>query len=310
MATPIHIQRMPEFNPDAEIGAILATRWRTWITDFEMYLLASGITDVTRKRAHLLYQSGSLVREICNQLPPLVTEENEEPGNEYETTKAQLIAYFEPPKNRRYEVYRFRQTTQAASETLDQYRTRLRAMAQTCEFQDVDFEIEEQVIIGGTSSRIRKRALRDPTYSLAAMWLDGRRDESSTYQARKIEEKEPLSAETNQFQQKKGNPGKSCRNCGGNYPHKGVCPAKGKQCRKCLKNNHFTAVCRGRPAKAENPSPPRLVTPNARRRNTFTPFSMRLIMIQVATQTIISIQCRQIDQVRKLMLKCWDISLK
>ena len=43
MATPIHIQPMPEFNPDAEIGASLATRWRTWITDLEMYLLASGI---------------------------------------------------------------------------------------------------------------------------------------------------------------------------------------------------------------------------------------------------------------------------
>ena len=51
-------------------------------------------------------------------------------------------------------------------------------MAQTCEFQDVDFEIEEQIIIGGSSSRIRKRALRDPTYNLAAMLLDGRRDES------------------------------------------------------------------------------------------------------------------------------------
>ena len=185
-----------------------------------------------------------------------MTEENEEPGNEYETAKAQLTAYFEPQKNRRYEVYRFRQTTQAASETLDQYHTRLRTMAQMCDFQDVDFEVEEQIIIGGSSSRIRKRALRDPTYNLAAMLLDGRRDESSTYQARKIEEKEPLSTETNQFQQKKGHTGKSCRNCGGNYPHKGACPAKGKQCRKCLKNNHFAAVCRGQPEKAEKPSRP------------------------------------------------------
>ena len=116
-------------------------------------------------------------------------------------------------------------------------------MAQTCEFQDLNFEIEEQVIIGGTSSRIRKQALRDPTYNLAAMLLDGRKDESSTYQAWKIEEKEPLSAEPNQFEQKKGNTGKSCRNCDGNYPHKGVCPAKEKQCRKCFKNNHFANVC-------------------------------------------------------------------
>ena len=56
---------------------------------------------------------------------------------------------------------------------------------------------------------------------------------------------------TNQFQKKKGNTGKSCRHCGGNYLH---CPAKEKQCRKCLKHNHFAAVCRGPPAKAVKPS--------------------------------------------------------
>ena len=142
------------------------------------------------------------------------------------------------------------------------------------------------------------------------MLLDGRRDESSTYQARKIEEKEPLSAETNQFQQKKGHTGKSCRNCGGNYPHNGTCPAKGKQCRKCLKNNHFAAVCRGRPEKAEKPSRPLSGNTKATSRNTFAPFSMRLLMIQVVTQTIVSIQCKQKNQVPKLMLKCWDLSFK
>ena len=188
--------------------------------------------------------------------------------------KAQLTVYFEPQKNKRYEVYHFPQTTQPASETLDQYHTRLRTMAQTCELQDVDFEIEEEIIIGGSSSRIRKWALRDPTYNLAAMLLDGRRDESSTYEARKIEEKEPLSAETNQFQQKKGNTGKSCRNCGGNYSHKGACPAKGKQCRKCLKTITSQLYAEDGPQKRKNQVTTRLVTPNATRRNTFTPFSI------------------------------------
>ena len=310
MATPIHIQLMPEFNPDAEIGASLATRWQTWITDFKMYLLTLGITDVTRKQALLLYQSGSRVQEIFNQLPPLVTEENEEPGDKCETAKAQLTAYFEPQKNRRYEDDRFRQTTQAAFETLNQYHMCLHTMAQTCEFQDRDFEIEEQIIIGGSSSRIRKWAPRDPTYNLATMLLDGRRDESSTYQARKIEEKEPLSAETNQFQQKKGNTGKSCRNCGGNYPHKGACPAKGKQCRKCLKNNHFAAVCQGRSTKAEKPSHPPSGNTKHNKKKHIHPIQHETDKIQVATRTIISMQCRQINQVQKLMLKCWNVSLK
>ena len=84
-------------------------------------------------------------------------------------TKDKLKAHFDPQKNKRYEVYRFRQATQESNETLDQFHTRLRTMAETCEFTDIEFEIEEQIIIGGRSSKIRKRALRDPTFDLKAM---------------------------------------------------------------------------------------------------------------------------------------------
>jgi hypothetical protein len=70
-------------------------------------------------------------------------------GNDdnYEVAKAKLKEYFYPQKNRRYEVYRFRQAMQKTDETLHEYHTRLRTMAATCEFND---EIEQQIIIGGT----------------------------------------------------------------------------------------------------------------------------------------------------------------
>ena len=41
----VSIQPVCEFNPDAEVGASLATCWNTWIDDFEMFLTASGKTD-------------------------------------------------------------------------------------------------------------------------------------------------------------------------------------------------------------------------------------------------------------------------
>ncbi len=80
------------------------------------------------------------------------------------SAKIEGLAYFDPQKNRRYEAYRFRQTTQEDNETLEQFHTRLRTMSETCEFANVDFEIEEQIIIGGNSSKIRKRALREGVY--------------------------------------------------------------------------------------------------------------------------------------------------
>ena len=200
---------MPEFSADAKIGTSLATRWSNWQADFEMYLTASGIIDPKRKRALLLYQAGPRVREIFKQIPETGADED------YEVAKQKLKAYFDPQKNRRYEVYRFRQTTQEDNETLDQFHTRIRTMSETCEFANVDFEIEEQIIIGGNSSKIRKRALRDPTFDLKAMLLEGQRDEQSTYQAKQIESKESIDGETNKIEQIPST-SVTCRNCGRN----------------------------------------------------------------------------------------------
>ena len=123
------------------------------------------------------------------------------------------------------------------------------AIPQTCSFTDVDFEIEQQIITAGTSSRIRKKALRDPTYDLKAILLDGRRDEQSTCQARDIESKDKGNEEVN----KVNNTAKTCRNCGGMYPHVANCPAKNKQCKSCGKYNHFAKVCREKPMKFDGP---------------------------------------------------------
>ena len=92
---------------------------------------------------------------------------------------------------------------------MDQFHTRLRTLAQNCEFAEdnLEFEIEQQILVGGTPSRIRKRALRDPKYTLKDMLVDGRRDEISTYQSREIESTGHSDAQTHQIRprQKKDN---------------------------------------------------------------------------------------------------------
>ena len=247
-ATNINVQSVnipppPEFNPDSEVGASLATRWITWMEDFEMFLTASGIKDDTQKRALLLYQAGSRVREIFRQLADTGD------AHDYKIAKDKLRDYFEPQKNRRYEVFKFRQAKQERNETLDQFHTRLRVLAQTCSFNDT--EIEQQIIINGISSRIRKKALREPDYDLKQILLDGRRAEQSEYQARDIESKKDKTDSIQKVQRK------TCHYCGGTYPHKSQCPAKGKECRKCGKLNHFAKVCRGQKPPASKPSYPR-----------------------------------------------------
>ena len=85
-----------------------------------------------KKRAQLLYQAGSRVREIFWQIP--------DRGDDNDMAVTKLNAYIEPKKHRLYEVYKFCEASPGNNETLDQYRTRLRRLSllylriQTLEF--------------------------------------------------------------------------------------------------------------------------------------------------------------------------------
>ena len=146
----ISLQPVRPFAVDAEIGLSLASHWKLWLRDFDTFLLASGITDKKRQRALLLYQVGPHVREIFAQLSDVGGE------TDFALAKEKRTQYFKPQKNRRYEVYRFGEHKQREQESLNNFHTRLCNMAKICEFPYENLEIEEQIIIGGRSSRIRK----------------------------------------------------------------------------------------------------------------------------------------------------------
>ena len=122
----------------------ISKRWEIWLRDFSMFVVANGIADEdnTRKRALLLYMAGSRIREIFATLPDTGGDDD------FNTAKTKLTEYFKPQQNKRYEVYKFRQLRQNNDESLDQFHTRLRTTATTCEFTDPDSEIEQQIIVG------------------------------------------------------------------------------------------------------------------------------------------------------------------
>ena len=95
------VSPMPSFDPDRAVGGNQALLWHAWFADFKTFLTASNITNKTRQRALLLHQSGPRIREILRQFP--------DPGDDDDLAKAEqlLTDYFEPQKNRLYEVYRF-----------------------------------------------------------------------------------------------------------------------------------------------------------------------------------------------------------
>ena len=143
--------------------------------------------------------------------------------------------------------------------------TRLRSLSQNCDFHDPDFEIMVQIVLYGTSSRLRKQALRDPKISLETLPITGRQLERSHIQARHIEEKvhiveqNPPVVQALNDRRRTRTVANMCRNCGVEWPHtSNPCPAKNKECRKCKKLNHFARVCRSGPMESPGQSTAKL----------------------------------------------------
>jgi len=148
MATAI-----PTFEPfDIHADGAIPQRWRKWIKCLENLFVAAAISDKKRQRALLLYYAGEEVSKIFDTLP--------DTGDDFETAKTKLNAYFDPKKNVEFEIYTFRQAKQSSGETMNSYHSRLRQLAATCEFNDVDKEIKSQIIQSCMSQRLRRKALR------------------------------------------------------------------------------------------------------------------------------------------------------
>ena len=140
---------------------------------------------------------------------------------------------------------------------MDEFVTELRQLSKNCGFTDLDKEILSQVIQHCSSSRFRRRALREPNKSLTEILDIGRTLELTDKHAASMENESISAVRYSKKQQTKQrytlanhketaqdlDPKKTCNNCGGAYPHSGPCPALGKTCNYCKKQNHFKRVC-------------------------------------------------------------------
>ena len=246
MSLSAHTSLLP-FDTETDPGSV-GPRWTKWVQRFGNYTTAMNITGDGRLKALLLHLAGERVHDIYDTLAAA--------DDNYEATKTKLSGYFSPKKNIQYQVYIFRKSTQEPGENLDSYHTRLRMLAKTCEFADVDAEIKTQIIQSCTSSRLRRKALREPELTLALLLDHGRTLELSEMQASGIERGAAASVnaleqkryqKSSRWPDKRSTSNTQCRNCGGKYPHDGECPAKNKECGACGKLNHFARQCRSTP---------------------------------------------------------------
>ena len=165
-----------------------------------------------------------------------------ETGEDFATAKEKLTEYFDPKKNVEYEIYTFWQAKQNPGASMNAYHSRLRQLATTCEFEDVDKEIKLQIILSCSSQRLRRKALR--TLILETLLNEARALEISEMQAKEIKSSGNANAVLPQSVQKSRAKGNCC-NCGESWPHnpKTSCPARNRKCNSCHKCGHYAKFC-------------------------------------------------------------------
>ena len=144
-------------------------------------MVGLNITDDKQNRALLLYQAGQQAREVFDTLS--------DTGDNYKTALAKLDEYFLPIKNIDYETFQFCQATQKSDETVDQFVTRLRKLADHCEFTDLNCrELKLAVIQNCTSKRLRRYALREDYTTIDKILAKVQALENSEKQAKGMED--------------------------------------------------------------------------------------------------------------------------
>ena len=252
-------------------------------------MTAMNVTDPARKKALLLHLAGEALYDVYDGLVVPAVPDDADPAvtNVYTVAKKAIDDHFSPQKNAEFEIYNFRLAKQRAGENIDAYHSRLRSLAKYCQFTDTDAEIKSHIIQTCLSTRLRRRALSEPTLTFTQLMDIARAMETAERQVRAIENgpgetREAVAAVHNdRAQQPRHQPpppspppssrrprdgnmrsspaGQTCRNCGGSYPHAGgreSCPALGKSCNFCSKPNHFSQVCRSRQASQRPPPTP------------------------------------------------------
>ena len=254
------------------------TDWKSYIKIYDMYFMCANINDPQRKLAMLLYCGGNRIRHVHETLGIQLYDNNGAlvkvagPNDEqvdidpYKVSVAALKDHFEPNLNATYERHKFRTERQLENEQTCDFVSRLRKLAQTCDFDNYSTEqaIVDQYIETCTSSKLRRQLLKETDVNMKKLMDVAKAFESSSEQAGKLEKQLSYEAsadatlhldvmdtgQVNLFTRRtdqRSNSGKMyCYGCGAKDHIHGSkqCPAVDKTCFNCNSMGHFASVCR------------------------------------------------------------------
>ncbi len=272
--------------------------WEEWIEDLERQFRFFKITEPEDKQDALLIYGGREIKRLAKSLP-----DPDGADDVYTKTKTKLNTRFLPKKNKQHARFVFANIKPTAGETVVAYGARLREASANCEFgANADERILEHLILTIPNHLKLKEQAIQKQWSLSQFLTEAQQTEDLSAQMRQMHPVNTAnvnSATTNRqagkprsqrsrsrpkakqypannknAQSFKSRSNRTCRNCGGVWPHTerspctqarpspmsnrtcrncgGVwphsehapCAAAGKSCHACGRENHFAKYCR------------------------------------------------------------------
>ena len=243
-----NFQIPPPEIPEPNDGS-LATNWRTWVSAWKNYTLATKLDkeDEARQVATLLAVIGKEANKVFRMFTFLSPDE----AKKIEPVSRKFEEYCIPRENTIYERFLFFTRDQPESETIDQYLTGLRQIAANCEFESItpDQLLRDRLVTGTRNAKVRENLLKEKKLTLEKAVDIARAAESTAAQIKVMSSESGLFAVKEQGKgQSDGSPVvtesriKDCRFCGWSHERRN-CPAFGQICAYYKKKNHFVAKC-------------------------------------------------------------------
>lgn len=146
--------------------ASLKPRWEIWKNELEIYIVASGVVNAAQKRAVLLLTGGEGLREIWKNF----TDEQKAPqaGNDqqpgrdvYQVAIRLFDNTFALRENIPKARTKFWETEPNASETINNFITRLKVLVKTCNFAaGADNHVRDKILLHIKNSELKAKLYR------------------------------------------------------------------------------------------------------------------------------------------------------
>nr|CAI5853463.1 unnamed protein product [Callosobruchus analis] len=229
---------LEKFDCEGDPSSVGA-RWERWKRALFIYLEASGIDSIEKKKASLLHFGGLELQEIFYNLPE---NDIESIGNAdaFEVAIRKLDAYFAPKQSKLYEWHLFRLLRQDPNEKFDKFLVTLRQQADKCQFRDKDDHIVDPITEKCSSNELRKRMLQTgDAITLNIIIAEANALEAVNRQMEEFGNKFEGNQSVNKIDSRSHKVWTTnrtgCRRCG-NPKHTSQdakCPAKERSCLKC-----------------------------------------------------------------------------